>query len=347
MVNETFPMVEDSHSPSVDWFFGNRWLILRFCRRTAVFLMVLLLAIPGFADPGSSEAPEEEDLSPLEVSFFSSPKVGGGNLTQGFVRYSWSDSLASRIGISYATETYNAEFVADDIDDSLILVTNNQYRLNLVPLEWTRGNNRLAVGFNTTLETSNEYGFYATTGDSVFDDDIIAFEENRSRLFLSPRVGWGFRGGAGSALEVSSFVWVAPVFGVLAAESFNYRSGAQGTDETETVDGFGVGFPEIEVDFTLLIARRLQLEFTATYRKFSLEEIVLDFGGDNDEGDVFFVNTDYDALRLLGVAAVPVTLPNESRVRVGAGVLLYMERDLSAGSNRLEPGFTVLFGVEP
>ncbi len=286
----------------------------------------------------------EESDSALEVSFFSSPKVGGGNLSQGFVRYSWSETFSSRIGFSYATETYNAEFEDEDIDESLVLVTNDLYRLDLVPLELTRGKSRFGFGLNTTVESINQYGFYATNASSSFGEDVIAFEEDRFRLFLSPRVGWGYSGG-GDLLQVTSNIWVAPLFVVVSEETFFYRSGADREAVTEVNDGVGIGFPEIELDVTFLIARRLQLELAVTYRYFLMEEYQFSF--DSDGEDFGLLETEYDTTRLLAVASIPITLPNESRFRVGAGVLMYLERNLTEGTQQLQPGFTVLFGVEP
>lgn len=281
----------------------------------------------------------------LELGFFSSPKIGGGSTSQGYLRYRWSDTQSSRVGFTYASETFTAEFVSDDIDDSLVLVVNNLYRLDLVPWERQFGQHRLSLGVNTSVESVYEYGFFATNAQSSFGEDVIAFEENLIRVFVSPRVGWGVRHDA-SYFRVQGSIWVAPVFLALSAEDYMFRSGADREKIEESVDGVGIGFPEVEVDLSATIADRLQLEVSSIYRYFVLEELILDFGSGGTDGSFLFVDTEYDSLRLLAAASLPFALPNNSRFRIGGGLLLFVERNLTDETMRFEPGFSVLFGVD-
>ncbi len=282
----------------------------------------------------------------LELGFFSSPKIGGGSTSQGYLRYRWSDTQSSSVGFTYATESFNAAFESPEIDDSLVLVVNNLYRLNLVPWERRLGPHTLSLGINTSVESVYEYGFFATNADSAFGEDVIAFEEFLMRVFVSPRVGWRSRWD-GSFLSLQGSVWFAPVFLALAAEDYMFRSGADRETVEESVDGVGFGFPEVEIDLSATIADRLQLEVSSVYRYFVLEELILDLTSGGTGGDFQFVDTEYDSLRLLAAASFPFALQNNSRFRVGGGLLLFAERNLSDQTMRLEPGFSILFGVEP
>ncbi len=155
-----------------------------------MFFLILLI-LNSWAIIHAEETVEEESVEKgverVEARFFSSPKLGGGNLTQGSLRYNWSPVYSSRLGFSYATETFNVEYMDDTIVDSLGLVTNNEYRIDLVPWEVRRRTGRWSLGINTTLETVNEYGFYRTADTADLDGYFLSFEENRPLVHLTPR----------------------------------------------------------------------------------------------------------------------------------------------------------------
>lgn len=282
----------------------------------------------------------------VELGFFSSPKLGGGSVSQGYLRYRWSDTASSSVGFTYAAESFNAVFADPDITDSLLLVVNNLYRLDLVPYERQFGRSRISAGLNTSIESIYEYGFFATTAGSDFGEDVIAFEQDVTRVFLSPRAGIHTRY-AGSFLDVQGSLWVAPLILALSSEYYMYRSGADRDQFEEEVSGIGFGYPEIEVDFAATFADLFQIELNSTYRSFLLEELLFDPATAETADDFTLIDTEYDSLRLLAVASMPFTLPNESRFRIGGGVSLFAERNRTDDLVRLEPGATFLFGVEP
>ncbi|TVQ26735.1 MAG: hypothetical protein EA383_04570 [Spirochaetaceae bacterium] len=308
---------------------------------------VWILAAVVVCVTGTAAYSQSYTFDALELGFFSSPKIGGGSTSQGYLRYRWSETQSSSVGFTYATESFNAEFDSPEIDDSLVLVVNNLYRLDLVPWERQLGRNRLSLGINTSIESVYEYGFFATNAlSAAFGEDVIAFEEFLTRVFVSPRIGWNSRYD-GAVLRLRGSVWLSPLFLVVSAEDYMYRSGAERETTERSVDGIGVGFPEIEIDLSATIANRLQLEVSSIYRYFVLEELIFDFSS-NDPEDVFVLqDTEYDSIRLLAAASFPFTLPNNSRFRVGGGLLLFAERNLSDETMRFEPGFSILFGVEP
>lgn len=298
------------------------------------------------AQEADSDQDDADELERLEVSFFSSPKLGGGNMMQGSLRYNWSRRYSSRIGFAYTTDTFNVEYDDDAIVDSLGLVTNDEYRLDIVPFETMRNTGRWALGINTTVETNNEYGFYRTAAAGPLPADegyILSFEESRLRVFISPRVGWAVTHAFG-AIALRSQLWISPLFLASLDTSYRYEYNNEGEQE-KIIDGIGFGYPEIEIDASVDFGRFFRLDLVLIYRYFLLDELELLF---DENQRVFFeeVETEYDMLRLLAAGSLPITLPNGTQFRVGAGLLLYMERDLTHGLERMEPGVSLIFGVE-
>lgn len=301
--------------------------------------LLLVGVVFGAFTFGAAAQETEEDARPWSFGFFSSPRFGGGSLMQGFAVMDWSETFSSQIRVSRGTETYTYSF-AEPYDNSLGIATEEEYRIDLLPAQWRRKVLTFAAGVNISYDTTADYGFYRDPDE----DDTVEFAETTTRLYLSPRVGVSFAVERGW-LNVGATIMVSPLFGVFMTESFEYTP-TLGEALTNESSAIGLGFPEVELETGIDIAERVRLDLSVVYRTFSVDAATIEYGALSGDEWYTVEARDYDSLRLMAGASFPIRAPNGSRMRLGAGYLYKIERDITGGTDRTGSGVSFVFGLD-
>lgn len=248
-------------------------------RNTLLLLILFLSALP-------LTAAESDVLKKFDFNFNSNPNPHGQK-SYGNFRYFYMENLSFSLYFTY--ENRKTDSLFSGREDSLVVTKTNDYTGDIYLGEYSIGLfNRLltlrgGLAFNITANTTSEKGYFITSPENPFHEDITetettnhVFTNNSEVIFYSPKIQAGINLRTDLIKIENTFEYI-PIY-YLDYEQDTKVSPliAAGTAE-HTYSGWSHFY--IKNDIRLLFFNLVEFQYIFEYQKLKFQRLGLDYDG--------------------------------------------------------------------